>query len=214
VHRCLTILNVVLAAFPPPSLSQTTQKSTASPSTAKNDAKTPDYYPLKVGTKWHYQLDAGTGQKVQLVSEIAGVESVRGESLSRLEVSANGRKLPSTEHLQSKKDGVFRFRVSGTDIDPPVCLIKYPLKAGQTSSIETSASGEKMKVDYSEGQPEEVQVPAGKYQTIPCTITTVQGGAKTKNVYWFAADVGVVKQRMEIGPQTITLELTKYEAAK
>jgi hypothetical protein len=146
--------------------------------------------------------------------QVGGIDNIRGKLLARLEVSANGRKLPTTEHLQSKEDGVFRVRMNKMEVDPPTCLIKYPLKAGRTSSIETSAAGQKMKVDYSEGKPEEVQVPAGKYQAIPCTITVTQGAAKYKNVFWFAEDVGIVKQRSEIGAKTVTLELTKYEAAK
>jgi hypothetical protein len=203
-----------LAAFPAPSLSQATQKSTPPSSAAKGDAKTPNYYPLKAGTKWHYQLDAGNGQKVQLVTEIGGLDNFGGKSLARLDVAANGRKLPTTEHLQSNENGVFRVRMNDLEIDPPICLIKYPLKAGQTLSVETSAAGQKMKVDCSEGKSEEVQVPAGKYQAIPCTITVMQGPIKLKNVFWFAEDVGIVKQRSEIGPQTVTLELTRYEAAK
>jgi hypothetical protein len=210
--RALAI--VALAAFPARSLSQTTQKSTPSATPEKGHAKTPNYYPLKVGTKWHYQLDGGNGQKVQLVSEIGGVDDVRGKSLARLDVAANGRKLPTTEHLRSDESGVFRVRMNDVEIDPPICLIKYPLKAGQTWSVETSAAGQKMKVDCSEGPSEEVQVPAGKYQAIPCTITVMQGPIRLKNVFWFAEDVGIVKQRSEVGPQTVILELTKYEAAK
>jgi hypothetical protein len=83
---------VPLMAFPAPSLSQATQKSPPSSSTAKGAAKIPNYYPMKVGTKWYYQVDAGTGQKVQVVSEIGGVEDMRGKSLARLELAANGKR--------------------------------------------------------------------------------------------------------------------------
>jgi hypothetical protein len=205
---------VVLGTSPAPALSQTAQKSPPSSSTAKGDAKAPNYYPMKVGTKWHYEVDAGTGQKVQLVSEIGGVEDMRGKSLARLEVAANGKKLPTTEHLWSDKNGVYRVRMNAMEVEPPICLIKYPLKEGQRWGGETSAAGQRMKVDCSEGKPEDVQVPAGKYRAIPCTITVTQGPVKLKNVFWFAEDVGIVKQRSEVGPQTVTLELTKYEAAK
>jgi hypothetical protein len=169
---------------------------------------------MKVGTKWHYQLDAGNGQKVQIVSEIGGVDTFNGKSLARLEVAANGKKIPTTEHLQSDENGAYRVRMNEMEVSPPICLIKYPLKEGQTWGGETSAAGQKMKVDCSEGKPEEVQVPAGKYEAIPTTITVTQGPIRLKNVFWFAKDVGIIKQRSEIGPQTVTLELTKYEAGK
>jgi hypothetical protein len=209
-----TLIIAALAAFPAPLLSQDTSKATQPTSPEKGKTKAPNYYPLKVGTKWHYQLDAGNGQKVQLISEIGGIETINGKTLNRLEVSANGRKLPTTEHLQSDENGVYRVRMNNMEVTPPICLIKYPLKEGQTWGGETTAAGQKMKVDCSEGPPEEVQVPAGKYQAIPCTITVKQGTANLKNVFWFAEDVGIVKQRSEIGPQTVTLELTKYEAGK
>jgi hypothetical protein len=209
-----TLIIAALAAFPAPLLAQTPSKSTQSSSTETGQSKAPNYYPMKVGTKWHYQLDAGNGQKVQLVSEIGGVDTINGKSLARLEVAANGKKLPTTEHLQSDDKGVYRVRMNNMEVTPPIQLIKYPLKEGQTWGGETSAAGQKMKVECSEGKPEEVQVPAGKYQAIPTTITVTQGLIKLKNVFWFAEDVGIIKQRSEIGPQTVTLELTKYEAGK
>jgi len=211
-----SLIIVAMAALPAPLLSQTASKSTQSSSAAKGTAKAkaPNYYPMKVGTRWYYQLDAGNGQKLELVSEIGGVDTVDGKSLARLEVAANGKKLPTTEHLRSDDNGVYRVRMNQMEVSPPICLIKYPLKEGQTWGGETSAAGQKMKVDCSEGKPEEVQVPAGKYQAIPCTIMVTQGPVKLKNVFWFAENVGIVKQRSEIGPQTVTLELKKYEEAK
>jgi hypothetical protein len=119
-----------------------------------------------------------------------------------------------TEHLWSDENGVYRVRMNAMEVNPPICLIKYPIKEGQSWGGETSAAGQKVKVDCSEGKPEDVQVPAGKYRAIPCTITVTQGPVKFKNVFWFAEDVGIVKQRSEMGPQTVTLELIKYEAAK
>ena len=210
-----TLLIAALAPFPTALLAQTATKSTTSaPAADQGKDKAPNYYPLKVGTKWHYQLDAGNGQKVQLVSEIGGVDTINGKTLARLEVAANGKKLPTTEHLDSDDKGVYRVRMNNMEVTPPIQLIKYPLKEGQTWGGESSALGQKMKVDCSEGKAEEIQVPAGKYKTIPTTITVTQGPTKLKNVFWFAEGVGIVKQLSEIGPQTITLELTKYEAAK
>ena len=33
-------------------------------------------------------------------------------------------------------------------------------------------------------------------------------------IFWFVDDVGIVKQRSDLGPQIVTTELTKYEPAK
>jgi hypothetical protein len=105
--------------------------------------------------------------------------------------------------------------MNGVEVSPPLCLIKYPLKQGQTWESEMmTGSGPKAKVEGTQGGPEEVQVPAGKYRAIPCTIVVTAGTAKYTNVFWFAEDVGIVKQRSELGPQTVIMELTKFEAGK
>lgn len=200
-----TLLVVALAAL-----------STASPSRATGpaaEAKAPDYYPLKVGTKWHYQFESNDGQKAQLTNQIGGVEQIDGRELARLEVYNQGQKSPYTEHLASTEGGVFRVRMSSLDLSPPMCLIRYPLKAGQTWGGVTSVGGRRMTIEAKQGRPEEVRVPAGTFRAIPCTIVVSDGADKAPTTLWFAEGVGIVKQRSENGTQTITLELTKYEPA-
>jgi hypothetical protein len=210
-----TLLVVTIVALPAFSQSGTTREAKPAQSTDKDasTSKIKDYYPLKVGTKWHYQLDPGNGQKVQITSQIGGIESIGGKDLARLEVLANGRKLPATEYLQRTERGVFRVRMNNVEITPPICLIKYPLKEGQSWGGETATGEQRMKVECSEGKSEEINVPAGKYRAVPCTVVVIAGGAKFTNVFWFAEDVGIVKQRTEIGPQVVVMELTKYEPA-
>jgi hypothetical protein len=211
----LTALLVMTAAAcstaaQPPSAGTVAQP----PADGKAKAKSADYYPLKVGTRWHYQLDAGNGQKIDLISEIGGVDKIDGKDLARLEVSANGQKLPATEHLQRTADGVFRVRMNNVELVPPICLIKYPVKTGQTWSAETKAGERQVRVASSEGTAEDITVPAGKYRALPCTIVVTDGNARSTTVFWFAEDVGIVKQKSEFGPQTVTTELLKYEAAR
>jgi hypothetical protein len=209
-----TLVAAIVMVSPVAAQSPPSGKSAVQAPAGKATAKAPDYYPLKPGTTWHYQLDTGDGQKRQLTSQIAGVDNVDGKDLARLQVFADGQAL-ATEHLASTDRGVFRVRMNNVDVSPPICLIKYPLKTGQSWGGETESKGEKMKVDCSEGKPEEVKVPAGTYQAIPCTIVVTAGPQKYTNVFWFAENVGIVKQRSEIpGPVTVVMELTKFEAAK
>lgn len=203
---------IALAVTSTVAQSQPTGRATQTPAAGK--AQGDDYYPLKVGTKWHYDLDNGGGQKIQLISQIAGIDTVEGVELFRLEIFANGQKLPNTEHLQRKDDGVYRVRMNNVDLTPPICLIKYPLKPDQTWGGETTAGGQKMKVEGSEGKAETVQVPAGKYEAVPCKVVGTAGPGKFTNILWFAKDVGIVKQKSEFASQTITMELTKFEPAK
>ena len=104
--------------------------------------------------------------------------------------------------------------MNAVDLSPPICLIKYPLKSGQTWGGEMKVRGQSVKVECSEGEAEDIQVPAGKYRAIPCTVVVSDGNAKSTTVFWFADDVGIVKQRSDLGPQTVTTELTKFEPAQ
>jgi hypothetical protein len=202
-----TLLVVVMAALP--AVAQSTK--------AKAKAGTGDFYPLKVGTKWNYELDAGQPQKGMITSVIAAEETADGKPIARLEVYINGQKAPTTEHLMSNKDGVFRVKINNQQLDPPLCILKYPLKAGQKWDTKTTAIGQQLDVSCRQGAEEEVQVPAGKYKAVPCVIETStqtqQGAMKIVNTYWFVDDVGVVKQKMNFGDKVILMELTKYEPA-
>ena len=42
---------------------------------AADDETKPDYYPLKVGTKWHYELNAN-GKKMTVTNAIAKTETI------------------------------------------------------------------------------------------------------------------------------------------
>ena len=97
-----TLLVVAVAALSTAAQSQTAGTVAQAPpaAQAKAKAKSANYYPLKVGTKWHYELDAGNGQKLQLISADRRRREIDGKTLSRLEVTANGQKPPATEHLE------------------------------------------------------------------------------------------------------------------
>jgi hypothetical protein len=210
-----TLVVIAVAALSTAARSQSAGTAAQAPPAANAKAKgtSANYYPLKVGSTWHHQLDAGNGQKIQLVSQIAGTDTIAGRELARLEVSANGQKLPATDHLERTDGGVFRVRMGPLELAPPICLIKYPLKSGQTWGGEMKVSGKSVTVEGREGEAEDVQVPAGKYRAIPCTVVVSDGDAKSTNIFWFADGVGIVKQWSDLGNQSVTTELTRYEPA-
>src|SRR5262245_1755100 len=96
---------------------------------AKTQASPPNFFPLKVGTKWHYQLDQGTGQKGTMVNQIAKIETIGGKEVARLESVVNGN-VVATDYLSANNEGVFRNRYNDIEVSPPVCLLKYPPKEG------------------------------------------------------------------------------------
>jgi hypothetical protein len=180
---------------------------------AKTKDKTPDYYPTKVGTKWEYQVDAGNGQKVTVVNQIAKIEKVDGKPLAVLETLVNGQ-VQATEHIGVEAGGIFRYRFKGIEVSPPVCLLKYPVKEGASWETETKIGGQEFTVSGRVGGTEEVKVPSGKYQAVSAKIETTVKGNKITNTYWFAPDVGIIKQSVGIPGQSINMELSKFEEGK
>ena len=91
--------------------------------TAIGQDKAPDYFPLKAGTKWSYELNQG-GKKIKINSQIAKVEKIDGKSLSLFETTINGE-VAATEHLATTEAGRFppsgqRHRAFAADLHPQV----------------------------------------------------------------------------------------------
>ena len=77
------------------------------------------------------------------------------------------------------------------------------------------AAGEALKGTFKAGEEKEVAVPAGKY----ADVVTSGGddldgnGQKVGFTYYFAKDVGMVKQVIDRGGQKVTIEPEKFEPA-
>ena len=174
--------------------------------------KVPDYFPLKAGTKWSYELNQG-GKKLKLSSQIAKVEEIDGKSLSLLETTMNGE-VAATEHLAATDKGIFRHRANGIELSPPVCFLKYPLKKNETWETASTIANEQLKIKGKVIDTEDVTVPAGTYTAFRIEIETSAAGISSTTTLWLAPDVGVVKQSTENAGKTLTAELEKFEAGK
>ena len=130
-----------------------------------------------------------------------------------LETSVKGM-VTNTDHMLATNRGVFRHRANGIELAPPICLLKYPVTKDETWETDTTIGNESVKVKVKAGDVEEITVPAGKYKAVRATIETTALGQQTSVTYWFAADVGVVKQSMVNDGKNITLELQEFEAGK
>jgi hypothetical protein len=183
------------------------------PDPAKTEASPPNFFPLKAGTKWHYQVDLGTGQKGTMVNQIAKIETIGGKDVARLESVVNGN-VVATDFLSANNEGVFRNRFNEFEVTPPVCLLKYPTKEGATWETQTKFSDQQLTVTGREGKSEEVQVPAGKFQAVPVVVEATTEGIKISTSFWFAENVGIVKQTIDWGGKTINVELVKFEPGK
>jgi hypothetical protein len=176
------------------------------PLTAADKEVPPDYYPLKVGTKWHYRVEAN-GQPGQMVSQITKIEQIDGQKLARLEVTAQEKPVAS-EHLRSSDKGIFRHRYNGLEIAPPFCIRQYPVKEGAAWESENKIATKKRKASGRAGKKKEtVEVPAGKFDAVTVRIESEADGRQISTVYWFVDRIGVVKQTMDLGGIQITMEL-------
>lgn len=173
--------------------------------------KTPNYYPLVAGNQWTYQLTVN-GNAVTMVSKIAKIETIDQLKLARLEAEVGGN-VGQTEHLQQTDKGVFRHRANGIEVTPPLMLMKYPFKAGEKWGGEFTALGQKAKYSCEAGE-ETVEVAAGKFKTARIVVTVEQNGQNIATTYWFAENVGFVKQTLDVNGMSILAELQKFEMKK
>jgi hypothetical protein len=174
--------------------------------------KTKDYYPLKPGTKWFYNVNAD-GQNVKVNNQVAKLEKIDGKTLALVETVVNGS-VSMSEHMQSTDKGVFRHRTNGIELSPPVCILKFPFKKDETWESTTMVGNESLKIKAKAIDTEEVTVPAGKYKALKVDADMTAAGMQISTTYWFAPDVGVVKQTTNLGGKNIILELEKFEAGK
>ena len=179
---------------------------------APAERDTPDYYPLKAGTTWEYKVITAQGTGT-VTNTIAKIEKIDGKPLARLECEARGQVVAS-EHLTSTDKGIFRHRFNGIDFSPPVCLVKLPVKEGETWETEVKAGKATNKIACKVMGNEEVTVGSGKYKALKTSVEVEENGQKVLSTYWFAANVGIVKQVIEIGPTKYTMELEKFKMGK
>src|SRR5262245_60955043 len=91
-----------------------------SPQGSAGEKAAPAYYPLKVGAKWHYRVEAG-GNTLQAINHITKIEKIDRQPLA-LQESVIGGPMTATEHLRTTPKGIFRHRYNGMDVSPPLCL--------------------------------------------------------------------------------------------
>src|SRR5262245_43779453 len=163
----------------------------------------PDYYPLKVGNTWEYRVG---GEKVTV--RVAREETEGKETVAVLETTAGEKKL--SERLSARPDGIYRHTAEDMTINPPLCILQLPAKAGTSWTASGVAGGLAVGGTFTSGE-EAVAVPAGKFQTVTSTCPKFRiDRVRMELTYWFAPGVGMVKQRLRIGDREVLVELEKF----
>jgi hypothetical protein len=176
----------------------------------KDDKDAPNLYPVEVGNTWRFKVTVA-GMEKTITTKIAKHEMVDGKKLARLESPDT----PATEHLIQTDKGVFRHRFNGAEVSPPFQLIAYPPKVGAKWKGEFTVQNAKSTYDGEVQAEETIEVPAGKFKTVKVQVNLVENGQKVTVTYWFAKDIGFVKEDVTVGGnQIVLLELEKFERRK
>jgi hypothetical protein len=171
-------------------------------------AADPVYYPLAVGNVWEYTIKAGANMAT-MTATLSKTEKIDDVELLVLEGKVNGN-VVATEHLKATAEGVFRHRNQGVSVDPPFKLFAYPAKEDAAWKGELKTGGMKSEFSATSGA-EEVEVPAGKFKTIRVKFDLPS--EKSEITYWFAENVGFVKQVIKTPVLEATLTLDKFTPA-
>jgi hypothetical protein len=98
---------------------------------------------------------------------------------------------------------------------PPILILKLPPKKGESFSVDSKAGGKNYKGVFKIAE-EDVTVPAGTYKgAVRVTSQDLEAdGLRPTITTWYAEKVGMVKQVIAEGGQTITIELEKFTPGK
>lgn len=179
-----------------------------------------DYWPLKQGNSWTLETKAGDVTIVMTATVTKVVKEPQGTRIT-VDYISNGQSI-QVETYRLTKNALLRMQ-SGTagsgTISPPMPLIRYPLKAGASwtwkgTLVMPGQSGAGV-AKLTVSGPETIKTPAGKFQAmrVHSNLTIEMQGQKLNipNDYWFAPGIGIVQQKIQIGPQTVNSKLLKYK---
>ena len=203
--KCLAVALLVLVAIFPFGIRTGALGNQDRPVAPKQEKQQPDYFPIALGNKWHLQFEK-KGVKTSGIMEVVKVETAAGQTRAFLEMTMMGKKLPRDGQISTSDKGVFLHK-----LEPPVCLLKYPVKEGASWRVQSKNNGVEYLVVCTVGKWEQVEVPAGKFKAIKVHVEYEENVAPFTTDYWFAADVGIVM--LSTSSLKGTTKLVKFEKA-
>lgn len=165
-----------------------------------------ELFPMKIKEKRVYEVKNSTDP---VVMDVIKKEKVGEHDTYLFEASVNSM-VRAKENMMVTKDGVFRVKMGDNVLDPPLQLVRFPLKDGDTWKGEFKANGVVVKVS-SDLSIKDVNVPAGEYKNaIVVTAVAVEGETTVVSKIYLVPKIGMVKQQIEMPDRDITLMLDKY----
>jgi hypothetical protein len=191
--------------------------------------QTHPFFPLNIGDKWTYRYVELKAAKKAEVPRTVEIEVEREELYQAknekgvvvglhggfILKSTSGNKTQH-DHVVILKDGVHRVSTAGTAINPPLNFFYLPRPPKDDKWEINSVSGNKVVKGTCTWRTESVAVPRGKFDTVAVLFTNNEKDEfkRVEVEYWFAKDIGMVKQRILQQGHEHALELEKYTPKK
>ncbi len=173
----------------------------------KERSKGPLYFPTAKGAKWVYAL----GQ-AELVEVVSAVERKGGATLVSVGREKGGRVSPFRTVAVSER-GVAVVTEAGRDLPAPLWLVKLPSKPDEVYEVTNPDTG--VRAWSMAGEAYGVEVPAGKFMTIPVVSHFTEAGATGQATFeWYAPGVGVVRRMTESGCARTVMVLKSFTPGK
>ena len=200
-----------------------------------------NYYPLEIGHRWTYRaIDPNAPQpnadaKKKVVIEIEREAPYTEETLkdgTKIQKKFTGYLLKMTsgdkvtqDHVIVLPEGVHRIHASGTPMNPPLLFFKLDaLKPGVSWNCNSVSGNTILKgtftasiddVTLHDVTIQKETMPKQTFKTYRISFTNNKKGEDAVEIdYWFAHDIGMIKQRVKARNHESVLELEKFEKGK
>jgi hypothetical protein len=197
-----TLLLLLLLAVVPASLAVAQDKI------IEDKLATP-FFPLAVGTTWHYK----SGEK-KVALRVDRHEKLGDVLCAVLKASERDGRAVTETYVAVHKDGIYQHKGDGVAIVPPMLIFALPPKDGHCWKFD-SKLGDMSMEGTTKTEESEVEVPAGKFKAWKVTTESDWGDAVLIATQFFVKDMGIVKVSVSLpGRPVETFELEKFEQGK
>jgi hypothetical protein len=158
------------------------------------DAKKPTFYfPVEIGTKWVYVWDDNRED----IREITKVEEKEGAKIVTVSKIEEGKKPTPMQVVSVTEKELILLREFGDELKPPAAWLEVPCKVGDKWNCGSTWHEFKIGAEAVVRRMVEIEVPAGKFNTIEVRRTYALNGTCGGYywTYWFAPGVGRVQMK-------------------
>jgi hypothetical protein len=170
-----------------------------------------DYFPTTVGDRWVIEMQYKT-HTVEYTEVVTGVDKKDGGLVVSVGREVDGKLGSYSSDVRVTDKGLFRITLLGTVYDEPYCILKLPLKPGESWTTQVKSDGQVTSTfKYKAIEEETVEVPAGKFKAFRIEVDIDSRGQPAKSVIWYNARVGAVKMEHEAGDSSYTRVLKSFK---